>query len=387
MRITFYLKFISGFILALASLSKVFAADINNKDVLVLIDSSGGNTYKLAESIKSGIENKGLHAVIKKVPNQEHTTNDLDKIPVASADELVKYSGIAFGSPIYFGNISTNMSAFMTQTLAIWKKQELANVPTTVFMSGCSGSGNETSITSFWNILASHGMTIVTLGNPSIDGVNKAIPQGNTPYGTTTRSCLPGDNRPSKDELKYAYFQGQKFANAITHTNLEQKITPPAVSEKVTTNTVETKLQKLGLTLPIAPQPVGKYVPFKRVGNLVYINQVALKDGKILYPGIIESGVTQEQAKQATQQTMLNVLAVLKVAAGGNLDNVKQVVQLSGTFNTLPNFTNHAGLMNSASNLVVDIFGDKGVHTRGTFGASSLPLNSPVEIQAIFELN
>lgn len=347
------------------------------KDVLVLIDSSGGNTYKLAESIKAGIENKGLRAIIKKVANKKNTTNDLDKVPVASADELVKYRGIAFGSPIYFGNISSSMSAFMTKTLAIWKNQDLANVPTTVFMSGCSGSGNETSITSFWNILASHGMTIITVGNPSINGVNKAIPQGNTPYGTTTRSCLPGDNRPSKDELKYAYFQGQKFANAITHTNLGQKNT---------TNTVETKLRNLGINLPIAPQPVGKYVPFKRVGNLVFINQVALKNGKILYPGIIERCVTQEQAKQATRQTMLNVLAVLKVAADGNLDNVKQVVQLSGTFNTLSNFTNHAGLMNSASNLVVDVFGDKGVHTRGTFGAISLPLNSPVEIQAIFEL-
>lgn len=148
MRISFYLRFICGLILTFTSLSKVFA-DSNNKDVLVLIDSSGGNTYKLAESIKAGIENKGLHAVIKKVANQEHTTNDLDKIPVASANELVKYSGIAFGSPIYFGNISTNMSAFMTQTLAIWKNQELANIPATVFMSDCSGSGNETSITSF----------------------------------------------------------------------------------------------------------------------------------------------------------------------------------------------------------------------------------------------
>ena len=103
MRISLYLKFIFAFILALCGLSKVFAADLNNKDVLVLIDSSGGNTYKLAESIKSGIENKGLHAIIKKVPNQERTTNDLDKIPVVSADELVKYSGIAFGSPIYIG--------------------------------------------------------------------------------------------------------------------------------------------------------------------------------------------------------------------------------------------------------------------------------------------
>ncbi|AGE55670.1 hypothetical protein ATCVMN08101_521L [Acanthocystis turfacea Chlorella virus MN0810.1] len=354
------------------------------KDVLILIDSSGGTTYKLAESIKAGIENKGLRAIIKKVPNKEHATNDLDKVPVASSDELVKYSGIAFGSPIHFGNISSNMLSFMEKTLEIWKKQELANVPTTVFMSGCSGSGNETSITSFWNILASHGMTIVTVGNPSIDGVNKAIPQGNTPYGTTTRSCLPGDTRPSKDELEYAYFQGQKLANAITHAALDKKLITP-VSKN--TNTIETKLQKLCVTLPTAPQPVGKYVPFKRVGNLVYINQVALKDGKILYPGKIEKGVTKEQAKKATRQTMLNVLAVLKVAAGGNLDNVNQVVQLSGTFNTLPNFTEHAEIMNSASDLVVDIFGDKGVHTRGTFGASSLPLNSSVEIQGIFELN
>ena len=354
------------------------------KDVLVLIDSSGGTTYKLAESIKAGIENKGFRAIVKRVPNQEHTTKNLDKVPVVSADELTSYSGIAFGSPIYFGNIGSNMSVFMTKTLEIWKKQKLANVPATVFMSGCSGSGNETSITSFWNILASHGMTIVTLGNPSINGVNNAIPQGNTPYGTTTRSCLPGDTRPSKDELKFAYFQGQKLASAIAHATPDKKINVPVEKN---TNTIETKLQKLGITLPSAPQPVGKYVPFKRVDNLVYINQVSLKDGKILYPGKIEKGVTKEQAKQATKQTMLNVLAVLKVAAGGNLDNVKQVVQLSGTFNTLPNFTEHAEIMNSASDLVVDIFGDKGVHTRGTFGASSLPLNSSVEIQGIFELN
>lgn len=82
----------------------------------------------------------------------------------------------------------------------------------------------------------------------------------------------------------------------------------------------------------------------------------------------------------------MNVLSVLKIAACGNLDNVKQVVQLSGTFNTQPNFMNHALLMNEASDLIVQIFGNKGVHTRATFGASSLPLNSPVEIQAIFEL-
>ena len=226
------------------------------------------------------------------------------------------------------------------------------------------------------------------MGNPTLEGINKAIPQGNTPYGTTTRACLPGEIRPSKDELKYAYYQGQKLANAINATAMSpQIIQTTQAAGMVTTDQVEQKLKKMGLSLPATPKPVGNYVPFKKVGNLVYINQVALSNGKILYPGTIESNVTQEQAKLATKQTILNVLAVLKMAAGGNLDNVKQVVQLSGTFNTRPNFTDHALLMNEASNLVVAIFGEKGVHTRGTFGASSLPLDSSVEIQAIFELN
>lgn len=380
---------IFGFVVICFYLTKGFAMDItNNKEVLILIDSSGGNTYKLAESIKAGIENKGLHAVIKKVPNKVDPQNDLNKAPIASPNELTRYDGIAFGSPIYFGNISTNMMDFMAQTLDIWKKQELSNIPATVFMSGCSGSGSETSIISFWNILASHGMTIVTLGNPALSDINKNIPQGNTPYGATTRSCMPGDTRPSKDELKYAYFQGQKLASAINATGIQKDIQPhPPAKKEASTNKIEEKLAKLGITLPVTPKPVGNYVPYKIVGNLVYINQVALSNGKILYPGVIESTITQEQAKLATKQTILNILSVLKVAANGNLDNVKQVVQLSGTFNTPPNYTNHAGLMNEASNLLVDIFGDKGIHTRATFGANSLPLNSAVEIQAIFELN
>ncbi|AUR51917.1 NAD(P)H:quinone oxidoreductase [Aquella oligotrophica] len=378
---------IFGFMLICFYLTKGFAMDISNKEVLILIDSSGGNTYKLAESIKAGVVNKGLHAVIKKVPNKVDPQNDLNKIPIATADELVKYRGIAFGAPIYFGNISTNMMDFMAQTLDIWKKQELSNVPATVFMSGCSGSGSETAIISFWNILASHGMTIVTLGNPSLPDINKAIPQGNTPYGVTTRSCMPGDVRPSKDELKYAYFQGQKLASAINSTKIQQDPLAAPAKKEITTSKVEERLNKLGIVLPITPKPVGNYVPYKIVGNLVYINQVALNNGKILYPGMIESTVTEKQAKLATQQTILNILSVLKVAANGNLDNVKQVVQLSGTFNTQPNYTNHAGLMNEASNLLVSIFGDKGIHTRATFGANSLPLNSPVEIQAIFEIN
>lgn len=380
-----YFRFYFSLIFIFFVFSKGFAMDMDNKNVLILIDTNGGNTYRLAESMKYGIENSGLHAVIKRVPNKGNSNETL-QIPEASVEELTKYSGIAFGSPIYFGSISTNMMEFMTQTLAIWKKQELSNIPATVFMSGCSGSGSETAIISFWNILASHGMTLVTLGNPILAGIDKKIPQGNTPYGITSRSCLHENNHPSQDDLKYAYFQGQKFANALNKMSGSQIIAPSLSDKNITTHMVDDKLQELGISLPITPKPVGNYVPYKIVGNMVYINQVALDNGKILYPGTIESNITQEQAKAATKQTMLNILSMLKVAAGGNLDNVKQAVQLSGTFNTMPNFKDHVLLMNEASNLLVDIFGNKGIHTRATFGANSLPLDSAVEIQAIFEL-
>lgn len=84
---------------------------------------------------------------------------------------------------------------------------------------------------------------------------------------------------------------------------------------------------------------------------------------------------------------MSNVLAVLQQATGGDLSRVKQVVQLTGFFNTIAGFKNHASLMNEASDLVVSVFGDAGKHTRAIVGAASLPLNSVVEIQAVFEVD
>ena len=123
-----------------------------------------------------------------------------------------------------------------------------------------------------------------------------------------------------------------------------------------------------------------------RSGNLVFINQVALKDGKILHPGKVGVDLSDEEGKAATKQTMLNVLAVLKEAVGGDLNRVKRCVQLTGIFNTAGDYTNHAGLMNAASDLTVEVFGEKGKHARGTCGAGSVPVNSAVEIQAIFEV-
>lgn len=149
---------------------------------------------------------------------------------------------------------------------------------------------------------------------------------------------------------------------------------------------IDDVLKQKNIQLPTLPKAVGNYELFVRSGNLIYINQVALKDGKIFNPGKVGIEVTEEQVKEATRTTMLNIIAILKEATGGDLNSVKQCVQLIGTFNTTENYTNHAALMNAASDLTVEIFGDKGKHTRNTLGAYSLPLGSSVGIQAIFEV-
>lgn len=151
-------------------------------------------------------------------------------------------------------------------------------------------------------------------------------------------------------------------------------------------NQAENNLKRSGISLPKVPHAVGNYKAYNKVGNVVYINQVALKNDIITYPGIIGSTVSELQAIEETRQTALNILSALKEATGGDLGRVKSVVQLTGYFNTTEHFVRHAIVMNAASDLMIDIFGERGIHTRATIGAKSLPLYSTVEIQAIFEL-
>jgi len=162
------------------------------------------------------------------------------------------------------------------------------------------------------------------------------------------------------------------FSCAQTHGSRES-LNPAVYSAKI--------------DLPQVPKPVGNYLPFVRTGNLVFINQVAITEGKILNPGKVGVDITEQQAKDSTKLTILNVLAVLKVAVEGDFGKVKRCVQLTGYFNTQEGYSKHPDLMNVASDLVVSFLGDHGKHARATIGASSLPLNSPVEIQAIFEVN
>lgn len=358
-------------------------------NILVLIYSQNGGTYKMAKAIAEGIqEYPNTKAIIKRVPSintKEKLNSDVEKLPVAVIDELVNYDGIAFGSPVHFANISADMNYFFSQSIPLWTSRALEGKPATVFMSAGSGAGKEAAILSFWNILASHGMIIVPTGIMGTAGLDKSVPQGNTPFGATALTGSTG-TRPSSSELNLAKEQGKALARAASGLkNTENIKTVKTTSAEIKTDINKT-LKDNNIVLPEAPKPVGNYVPYTISNHKVYINQVALKEGKILNPGKVGAGVTDEQAKEATYQTMLNVIAVLKEACGGDLNKVKQCVQLTGFFNTTPEYTQHAGIMNSASNLTALVFGEKGKHARATIGAVSLPINSAVEIQAIFEI-
>jgi NAD(P)H dehydrogenase (quinone) len=359
-------------------------------NVLVLIYSQNGGTYKMAKAIAEGIqEYPNTKATIKRVPSinaKEKLNADVEKLPLATIEELANYDGIAFGSPVHFANISADMNYFFSQSIPLWTSRTLEGKPATVFMSAGSGAGKEAAILSFWNILASHGMIIVPTGIMGTATLDKTVPQGNTPFGATSLAGSPVGTRPSPGELNLAKEQGKALARAASGLKNTENVKTLKTTSTETKIDINKTLKDNNIVLPEAPKPVGNYVPFTISDHKVYINQVALKDGKILNPGKVGATVTDDQAKEATYQTMLNVIVVLKEACGGDLNKVKQCVQLTGYFNTTPEYTQHAALMNSASNLTALVFGEKGKHARATIGAASLPINSAVEIQAIFEI-
>ncbi len=355
----------------------------NKANILVLIHSDNGGTYELAKEIAKGIESENNATASLKLVKASQNPN-LKNLPVATVDELTSYDGIAFGSPVYFGNISTGMSEFLSKTVPLWTNHALEGVPATVFMSAGSGAGKELALQAFWNSLAVHGMVLVSNGIRGTEELNKAIPQGNSILGITSMASLKDVERPTKGERHLAELQGKNFAKiafALKDTHPKKRV--PVAEHHQNFNDI---LKQKNITLPQVPKPAGNYQPFVRSGNLVFINQVALKDGKIVNPGKLGVDVNEQQVKDATEVTMLNVISVLNEAVGGDLSRVKQCVQLTGIFNTKDDYTKHADLMNVASDLTVDIFGDKGKHARGTLGASSIPVNSSVEIQAIFEV-
>lgn len=148
----------------------------------------------------------------------------------------------------------------------------------------------------------------------------------------------------------------------------------------------EEKLKELGIELPEAPVPAGNYIPAVKTGNLLFISgQIPLENGKVAYTGKV-SDDNLETAQKSAKSCAINILAQIKREAG-SLDKVTRIVRLSGFVNSVPEFTQHPKVINPASDLMFEVFGEKGKHARVALGAGSLPLDSMTEIDAIVELS
>lgn len=148
---------------------------------------------------------------------------------------------------------------------------------------------------------------------------------------------------------------------------------------------IEEKLKSLGVTLPVPPKPAGSYIPVVISGNLAFVSgQIPIQDGKVAVTGKVPTEKTIEEAQSAARICAINILAQLKSNLG-SLDRISKIVRVSGFVNSTGDFTEHPKIINAASDLFFEIFGEKGKHTRIAVGVSSLPLNSTVEIDMVAE--
>lgn len=143
---------------------------------------------------------------------------------------------------------------------------------------------------------------------------------------------------------------------------------------------IETRMKELELTLPAAPEAIGYYVPATRIGNLVVTSgQLPISGKELLFAGKVGGHVPESHGSNAAQICALNALSQIK-ALVGSLDKVTRIVRVEGYVASAPEFTGQAQVVNGASRLLVDIFGDAGKHTRISVGAAELPLNASVEL-------
>jgi enamine deaminase RidA (YjgF/YER057c/UK114 family) len=160
----------------------------------------------------------------------------------------------------------------------------------------------------------------------------------------------------------------------------------PTVSNPKTEDSVEMRLQELGIVLPEASNPIANYVNAVQTGNLIFLagKGPTFEDGSMIQ-GKVGVHLTIEQGYEAARLTAINQLAVLK-AELGSLDRVKRVVKVLGMVNASPEFTDHPKVINGFSDLMVEVFKEKGKHARAAVGMGSLPGNIPVEIEMIVEI-
>jgi len=149
----------------------------------------------------------------------------------------------------------------------------------------------------------------------------------------------------------------------------------------------EAKLANLTITLPTPAAPIANYVPFVLSGRLLVVSgQLCFgADGKLVAKGQLGHSVSIEDGQRAARACAINLLAQVK-AALGDLDKVARVVRLGGFINSAPGFTDGPKVMNGASDLMVEVFGDKGRHARTTVGVSALPADAAIEVEGLFEI-
>jgi enamine deaminase RidA (YjgF/YER057c/UK114 family) len=150
---------------------------------------------------------------------------------------------------------------------------------------------------------------------------------------------------------------------------------------------IQESLTRLGLALPAAPCPVGSYVPARQAGDLIFVSGVLpFRDGIIAQPGKLGRELTVEEGVAAAQIAMLNGLAILQEMMG-DLACLKQVVRLTGHVASAEGFVNQPAVINGASDLLVNLFGDAGRHARLALGAFELPLHAPIELELIVQVS
>ena len=147
-------------------------------------------------------------------------------------------------------------------------------------------------------------------------------------------------------------------------------------------------LRSLNVTLPNAPKPVGAYVAHKKIGKIVYISgQLPIDPNGNIMKGKIGSDLTLEDGQKAAYLCTLNILSQIKESCEGNIDKVKNCIKITGYVNSIDDFKEQPKVINPASELLKNVFGELGKHTRAAVSVNSLPLGASVEIDAIFEIN
>ena len=153
------------------------------------------------------------------------------------------------------------------------------------------------------------------------------------------------------------------------------------------TSAIEQRLAARGFELPEAPAPAANYVPYTNSGKLIFVaGQLPVRDGQVAVSGRLDAGVSVEQGREAARICALNLLAQARAACGGDLSKLARCLKLGGFVSCTPEFTEHAAVINGASDLIIEAMGQAGQHARFAVGCASLPRDAAVEVEGIFEL-